>query len=95
MVQTFEQWLGICCELYNAGLQERREAWTRQRVSVGFNEQCAALPEIKRVREDVGEIHSQVLQATLRRLQRSFENFFGRVKKGEKAGFPRFKSRAV
>jgi putative transposase len=34
------------------------------------------------------------LQATLRRLQRSFENFFGRVKRGEKAGFPRFKSRS-
>ena len=94
VVERLEQTLSVCCELYNAALQERREAWTRQRVSINYNEQSAQLPEIKAIREDAGAIHSQVLQATLRRLQRSFENFFGRVKRGEKAGFPRFRSRS-
>ena len=89
-----ESALEVCCELYNAALQERRDAWKLNRQSVSFAAQCAQLPQIKPLRPDVAEVHSQVLQATLRRLQRSFENFFRRVKAGDKeAGFPRFKSR--
>jgi putative transposase len=93
-VAKCESALEVCRELYNAALQERIEAWQRLRKSVSFADQCAQLPEIKPLREDVAGVHSQVLQATLRRLQRSFENFFRRVKAGDaKAGFPRFKSR--
>jgi putative transposase len=33
-------------------------------------------------------------QATLRRLNKSFQEFFGRIKRGEKAGYPRFKGKA-
>jgi putative transposase len=33
-------------------------------------------------------------QATLRRLNKAFADFFGRVKRGEKAGYPRFKGKA-
>ena len=93
-VAKCESALEVCRELYNAALQERRDAWKLNRQSVSFAEQCAQLPQIKPLRPDVAEVHSQVLQATLRRLQRSFENFFRRVKAGDKeAGFPRFKSR--
>ena len=89
-----ESALEVCRELYNAALQERRDAWKLNRQSVSWSAQCAQLPQIKPLRPDVAEVHSQVLQATLRRLQRSFENFFRRVKAGEKeAGWPRFKSR--
>jgi putative transposase len=34
-----------------------------------------------------------VLQDTLRRLDKTYKAFFGRVKRGRKAGFPRFKGR--
>ena len=95
-VAKCESALEVCRELYNAALQERRDAWKLNRQSVSFAAQCAQLPQIKPLRPDVAEVHSQVLQATLRRLQRSFENFFRRVKAGEKeAGFPRFKSREI
>ena len=33
-------------------------------------------------------------QATLRRLNKAFAGFFRRVKRGEKAGYPRFKGAA-
>ena len=33
-------------------------------------------------------------QATLRRLNTSFDGFFRRVKAGQKAGYPRFKGKA-
>jgi putative transposase len=79
-----------CRELYNAGLQERREAWQKCGVSLNFAGQSAQLPEIKDVRSEYRDIHSQVLQDVLTRLDRAFQAFFRRVKAGEKPGYPRF-----
>src|SRR5689334_21993696 len=77
-------------ELYNAALQERRDAWRMCRVSISYNDQSAQLPEIKEIRPEYNEIYSQVLQDTLKRVDKAFKAFFRRVKKGEKAGYPRF-----
>jgi putative transposase len=86
--------LALCCELYNAGLQERRDAYRLQRKSIRYVEQANQLPEIKQARPELNDIHSQVLQDVLRRLDKTFQAFFRRVKeRGIKAGFPRFKSR--
>jgi putative transposase len=83
----------VCRELYNAGLQERRDAWRVQRVSVNYYQQKAQLPEIRQLREDCAAIHSQVLQDVILRVDRTFKAFFHRVKAGQKAGYPRFKGR--
>ena len=77
-------------ELYNAALQERRDAWRLCQVSITYNQQAAQLPEIKEVRPEYNDIHSQVLQDVLRRVKKGFDAFFRRVKNGEKAGYPRF-----
>ena len=81
-----------CHELYNAALQERREAWQKCRVSLTAASQSAQLPEIKDARPEYCDIHSQVLQDVLARLDRAFQAFFRRVKAGETPGYPRFKS---
>src|SRR5258706_8815474 len=46
-----EQTLGFCCELYNAALQERRDAWRINRTSINYHAQAIQLPEIKSIRE--------------------------------------------
>src|SRR5690348_14590128 len=79
-----------CRELYNAALEERREAWRKCGVSVTAASQSAQLPEIKEVRPEYRDIHSQVLQDVLTRLDRAFQAFFRRVKNGETPGYPRF-----
>ena len=89
---TLTATLDVCRELYNAGLQERIEAW-KNRTPVRCYDQINQLPDIKQVREDVAGVFSQVLQDTLRRLDKTYKTFFGRVKRGQKAGFPRFKGR--
>ncbi|HVH70236.1 MAG TPA: helix-turn-helix domain-containing protein, partial [Candidatus Dormibacteraeota bacterium] len=38
--------LDVCRELYNAGLQERREAWSSHRKAVGYLAQAQQLAEI-------------------------------------------------
>ncbi len=84
--------LDVCRELYNAGLQERIEAW-KNRTPVRVFDQINQLPDIKAARPDVADVFSQVLQDTLRRLDKTYKAFFGRVRRGQKAGFPRFKGR--
>jgi putative transposase len=54
--------LRVCRELYNAALQERRDAWKMCHVSVNYYQQKSQLPDIRALREDCAAIHSQVLQ---------------------------------
>src|SRR5215469_3480390 len=89
---TMEFVLRRCCELYNAALEERREAWRMCQVSITVAGQSAQLPAIKQERPEYQDIHSQVLQDVLTRLDRAFQAFFRRVKHGETPGYPRFKS---
>src|SRR5205085_11973804 len=90
---TLERTLGLCCELYNAALQERRNAYKLARKSIGYQDQQNQLPEIRSLRPELGLIHSQLLQDVLRRLDKAFDAFFRRLKAGEKPGFPRFRAR--
>ena len=82
--------LRLCRELYNAALQERRDAWKMCGVSVNCYQQKAQLPEIRALREDCAAVHSQVLQDVVLRIDRAFKAFFRRVKAGEMPGYPRF-----
>lgn len=92
-ITKFESWLALCCELYNAGLKERREAYRLNKVSISYIDQQNQLPEIKKIRPELNEIYAQVLQDVLRRLDKAFKIFFSRVKGKEKVGFPRYKNR--
>lgn len=91
-------------ELYNAALQERRDAYervvrrapnywshSRPKGPVAFASQSAQLPEIRASRPEIARCGAGSEQATLRRLNKAFEAFFRRVKTGEEPGYPRFK----
>jgi putative transposase len=91
--QALEIVLWRCRELYNAGLQERHNAWEKCHVSVNFTWQSAELTEIKEVRPEYRDIDAQVLQDVLHRLDKAFAAFFRRVKAGEQPGYPCFQGR--
>lgn len=86
------KWMSLCCELYNAAIEERREAY-KKGISIKRFDQTYQLPETKKIREDLAIVNSQVLQDVLVRVDRAFQNFFRRVKNKEKPGYPRFKAR--
>ena len=81
-------------ELYNAALQERRDAWRASRTRISYGDQSAQLSEIRALRTDLAVWSFSSQQATLRRLNRAFVGFFRRVKAGARPGYPRFKGRA-
>ena len=82
-----------CRELYNAALEERKEAWRMRQVSLTYYDQQNQLPAIKELRPEYRDIHTHVLQDVVRRLEKAMHAFFRRVKNGEKPGYPRFQSR--
>jgi putative transposase len=77
--------------LYNAALEQRRDAWKRQRVSVNFAEQCHDLTALRQAEEY--PLPAQAAQQTLKRCARAFEAFYRRCQAGQTPGYPRFKSR--
>lgn len=81
------------CRLYNAALQERRDAWRINRQSINYYRQANQLKEI-RAAGDVTLANFSACQDVLRRVDKTFKAFFRRVKRKERAGFPRFKSPA-
>jgi len=56
-----------------------------------YYKQKATLPERKQYILELKNVHSGVLQHVVERLDKAYQAFFRRVKKGEKVGFPRFK----
>lgn len=85
--------LARCRELYNAALQERRDAYRMAAVSLNYYDQANQLPAVKEARPEYRDIHSQVLQNSLRRVDKAFQAFFRRVKAGAAPGYPRFQGR--
>lgn len=79
-------------EIYNAAIQERRDAWRKQGISITKGDQEKQLPAIKADRPEFKQLGGHALQETLRRVDLAFQAFFRRVKNGETPGFPRFKS---
>jgi len=83
--------LAEACRLYNAALQERRDAWRIARKSLGYCDQANQLKEI-RAHGDLALANYSCCQDALRRVDKAFNAFFGRIKKGQKPGYPRFRS---
>jgi putative transposase len=84
------------CDLYNAALQERREAWRMRKVKVSYGDQSAQLKEIRAADPDgQGRQSFTAQQQTLRRLNATFSAFFNGVRhakgKQRRVGYPRFK----
>lgn len=81
-------------EIWNAGLQEWRDAWKMRGVRIDYYAQAKQLPEIRA--DDLagqGRWSSGSQQQTLRRLDQARVAFYRRCKAGKKPGYPRFKGR--
>ena len=79
-----------CRALYNSALEQRKAYYQMRRKSLGYTQQAAELADIKAAFPAYQDVHSQVLQDVLRRLDKAFAAFFRRIRTGEKPGYPRF-----
>ena len=77
------------CDLYNAGLQQRIEAYRRCGVSVSYKMQSAELKATRLAAPELARWSFSAEQQVLRRLDKTFKAFFRRGH-----GFPRFRAKA-
>lgn len=80
--------------LYNACLAQRKDAYESEKKSVRYVEQSTWFKAERATNPWFARLNFSSAQATMRRLDRAFANFFRRVKaKATKPGYPRFKAR--
>lgn len=91
--QNAFRWLELCRLLYNTALEQRVLLWQQHKKSLSAYSQNYQLPELKQEFPEFLSVGSQVLQEVIARLDKAYKSFFRRVKRGETAGFPRFKGK--
>ena len=89
--KTLNNTLATCRYLYNNALEARVKYYRETKKSLSYVDQANALSKLKNPYQQV--VHSQVLQDTLKRLDKAYKAFFNGLKKKQRVGFPRFKSK--
>ena len=91
--QQISRNFGCCRYVFNHFLAQKQEHYKETGKAPTRFQQDKALTSIKQELPWLKEADSTSLQAALQDLDAAFQNFFRRVKKGEKPGYPRFKSK--
>ena len=90
---VFDGWLVLCCELYNAALEERRDAWRKQQVRISLFDQQKELTELRAADKAWKNVPVWVARSALARLDFAFTSFLSRAVRSVNPGFPRFRSK--
>lgn len=90
---SLDEAIWACRDLYNAALEQRRDAYRKQRVSLSRYDQQKEITALRSDDPRFGSIAAVILRSATTRVDRGYQAFFRRVKSGEKPGFPRFKGR--
>lgn len=85
---------GCCRFVYNQYLAKRIELYKQDKSTMNYNACSNDLKNLKIQYEWLKEVDAIALQSSLKDLDIAYQNFFRRVKQGDKkAGFPKFKSK--
>ncbi|MDE6021811.1 MAG: IS200/IS605 family element transposase accessory protein TnpB, partial [Ruminococcus sp.] len=84
---------GCCRFVYNYYLALRKEIYEKEQKTLNYYDCSKDLTNLKKEREWLKEVDARALKSSLKDLDSAYKNFFRRVKNGEKAGYPQFKSK--
>lgn len=79
--------------LYNCALEHRIISWKQWRKSISWYDQNYSLKEVRNSDEGLSQLNFTCCMNILSQLDKAYQNFFRRIKKGEEPGFPRFKGK--
>ena len=87
--------LDVTRELYNALLQERRDAYRARNIRITSKQQYAELTALRkpihRIDTRLAAVYRECQDAVLHRLDLAFAAFYRRIARGETPGYPRYK----
>ena len=90
---VIQKTFGCCRFAFNRYLGKRIEMYKEDKSTFNYSDCSADMTTLKKELAWLKEIDSTALQSSLKDLDFAYQNFFRRVKNGEKPGFPRFKSK--
>lgn len=91
--KQLDKTFGCCRFVHNYFLDQRMKLYQETGESISVYQQMKMLPALKEECPWLKEVDSQALQQVVLNLGKAYQNFFRRVRNGEKPGFPKFKSR--
>lgn len=91
--ELIEKSFGCSRFVYNRMLSIQIESYKENGKSFSKYDLVKMLPKLKKEYEWLKEVDSTSLQATIDDLDSAYQNFFREIKKGNKQGFPKFKTK--
>ena len=85
--------LESCRWVYNETLALRKTSWETNEESISLYTTNKELTQWKKDKQELKQVHSQVLQNVQVRVDLAYKAFFRRIKSGETPGYPRFKGK--
>lgn len=92
-VEQIRRTFGCCRFVWNHYLAMRKALYEQDGKSINYNACSKDMTQLKESLNWLREVDATALQSTLRDLDTAYQNFFRRIKKGAKPGYPKFKSR--
>ena len=84
---------GCCRYVFNYYLSKRERYYKETGKTFNYNDCAGDMTQLKKSLTWLREVDATALQSSLRNLDAAYQNFFRRVKLGEKPGYPCFKSK--
>lgn len=91
--EKIKKFFGCCRFVWNYYLDKRKEVYEKSGKNFDYYDCAKDLTQLKKSLEWLYDSDSSALQYSLKDLDNAFQNFFRRVKRGEKPGYPKFKSK--
>lgn len=91
--EQIQKTFGCCRFVWNHYLYLRKKKYKENGYIMNYYECSKDMTGLKKDLTWLRDVESSALQSSIRNLDTAFKNFFRCAKKGEKTGFPRFKSK--
>lgn len=91
--QQIQRTFGCCRYVWNHYLAERKTVYELDGHTMNYYECSKDMTFLKKELPWLREVDATALQSSIRDLDTGFQNFFRRVRRGEKPGYPKFKSK--
>ena len=94
-INLIERTFGCCRYVYNHYLAKRQDVYKTSGETLNYYACANDMTKLKQQEQTswLREVDATALQSSLRDLDTAYQNFFRRVKQGEKPGYPKFKSK--
>lgn len=91
--QQIQRTFGCCRFVWNYYLAMRKEIYEQDGKTMHYYDCSKDMTQLKKNLAWLKDVDATALQSSLQNLDAAYQNFFRRVKQGQKPGYPKFKSK--